>query len=215
MTWRRTAVYRCRRRIADFTDDPMWNRLQSRVAERGGTTSSSSARLAGLVDRGGLREAAASNPFASIEQGGDSAAPGTGIATPAFDAISSPLLHAAPEEVATVPSERYPEGAEIFAHCQAIGGHYDLYGAPCSRPRTPGSPGTDITARWTIESDRGDTIRARFVTGGPGTAAKVKLPSIPHPRFQGPHLPFEPLGLWITGGDAASRMTNSPTSASP
>ena len=116
-----------------------------------------------------------------------------------------PLL----EEVGTVPSERYAEGAEIFAHCQAIGRHFDLYRRALFQTKVSRIAWDESTARWTVESDRGDTIRARFVAVGQGPLAKVKLPRIPGIRdFDGRIFHSSRWDYGYTGGDAASnKMT--------
>ena len=115
-----------------------------------------------------------------------------------------PLL----EEVGTVPSERYAQGAEIFAHCQAIGRHYDLYRRALFQTKVTRIAWDEAAARWRVETDRGDVLRARFVTVGQGPLAKVKLPNIPGIRdFAGRIFHSSRWDYGYTGGDAASRMT--------
>jgi cyclohexanone monooxygenase len=115
-----------------------------------------------------------------------------------------PLL----EEVGTVPSERYAKGAEIFAHCQAIGRHFDLYRRALFQTKVSRIAWAENSARWTVESDRGDTIRARFVAVGQGPLAKVKLPRIAGIRdFKGRIFHSSRWDYGYTGGDAASKMT--------
>lgn len=89
--------------------------------------------------------------------------------------IYMPLL----EEVGTIPTERYATGAEIFAHCQAIGRRYGLYDRALLRTRITALTWDEAAGRWIAETDRGDRIAARFVTVSQGPLAKVKLPGIP------------------------------------
>ena len=113
--------------------------------------------------------------------------------------VYMPLL----EEVGTVPSERYATGAEIFAHCQAIGRHFDLYDRAMFRTRATRLAWDESQARWIVETDRHDVIRARFVTVSQGPLSKVKLPGIPGiERFQGTMFHSSRWNYDYTGGDA-------------
>jgi cyclohexanone monooxygenase len=114
-----------------------------------------------------------------------------------------PLL----EEVGTVPTERYATGAEIFAHCQAIGRHYGLYERALLQTKVVRITWNEVDARWTVETDRGDTVYAHFVAVGQGPLAKVKLPNIPGVReFKGRIFHSSRWDYAYTGGDASSKM---------
>ncbi|MDF7777159.1 NAD(P)/FAD-dependent oxidoreductase [Sphingomonas sp. AOB5] len=133
----------------------------------------------GLLTAAKLRDAGIDD-FRIIEQGGDFG--GTwywnrypGVRCDIESYCYMPLL----EEVGTMPKERYSTGAEIFAHCQAIGRHYRLYENALFQTKVTRIAWNDSEGRWNIETDRGDTIRARFVTVSQGPLAKVKLPGIP------------------------------------
>lgn len=89
--------------------------------------------------------------------------------------VYMPLL----EEVGTVPTERYASGAEIFEHAKAIGRHYDLYDRTLFQTKIEGIKWHEDLARWVLTSERGDQIRARYVTVSQGPLAKVKLPGVP------------------------------------
>ena len=195
--------------FADFTDDPYVEPGFSRdprneavdvVIVGGG--------FAGLLTAAELVKNGVES-FRIIEQGGDFG--GTwywnrypGVRCDIESYCYMPLL----EEVGTVPSERYAQGAEIFAHCQAIGRHYDLYRRALFQTKVARIAWDDTTARWTIETDRGDIIRTRFVTVGQGPLAKVKLPSIPGIReFKGRIFHSSRWDYGFTGGDATSAMT--------
>ncbi|WP_422061465.1 flavin-containing monooxygenase [Sphingopyxis sp.] len=117
--------------------------------------------------------------------------------------IYMPLL----EEVGTVPTERYATGAEIFAHCQAIGRHFHLYDRALFQTRVERMAWDVAAERWIVETDRGDRIAARFVTVSQGPLAKVKLPGIPGLRdFQGRIFHSARWDYDYTGGDASSAL---------
>jgi cyclohexanone monooxygenase len=117
--------------------------------------------------------------------------------------IYMPLL----EEVGTVPTERYSTGAEIFAHCQAIGRHFDLYDRALFQTRVERMAWDAAADRWIVETDRGDRIAARFVTVSQGPLAKVKLPGIPGIRdFKGRMFHSARWDYDFTGGDASGGL---------
>src|SRR5204862_3965029 len=67
---------------------------------------------------------------------------------------------------------------EIFAHCQAIARRYDLYDLAVFHT-TVTSTTWDGTAKvWRLETDRGDSLTARFVICANGTLSKPKLSKI-------------------------------------
>ena len=99
--------------------------------------------------------------FRIIEQGGDFG--GTwywnrypGVRCDIESYCYMPLL----EEVGTVPTERYATGAEIFAHCQAIGRHFGLYDRAFFQTKVVRVAWNEAAAQWTVETDRGDIVRA-------------------------------------------------------
>ncbi|HMO74971.1 MAG TPA: NAD(P)/FAD-dependent oxidoreductase [Sphingopyxis sp.] len=111
------------------------------------------------------------------------------------------------EEVPSVPSERYATGAEIFAHCQAIGRHFGLYEKSLFQTRVERMTWDGDAARWLVETDRGDRIAARFVTVSQGPLAKVKLPGIPGIRdFKGRMFHSARWDYAYTGGDAGGGL---------
>jgi cyclohexanone monooxygenase len=88
--------------------------------------------------------------------------------------IYLPLL----EELGVVPTERYAGAPEILAHAQRIADHYGL-----SERALLGTGVTDMhwddgTGRWTVSTDRGDRLRARFVVTATGPLHRPKLPGV-------------------------------------
>ncbi|ORB73466.1 flavin-containing monooxygenase [Mycobacterium scrofulaceum] len=97
-----------------------------------------------------------------------------GIACDVESYVYMPLL----EELGYVPSEKYAKGPEIFAHCQRIARHYDLYRNACLRTEVREVRWQADESRWVIRTNRGDEMRARFVSMANGYQAKPKLPGI-------------------------------------
>ncbi|AUW57426.1 monooxygenase [Sphingobium sp. SCG-1] len=115
-------------------------------------------------------------------------------------AIYMPLV----EEVGTVPTEKYARGAEIFAHAQAIGRHFNLYDRALFQTKIDTIAWDENRARWIAETDRGDTLAARFVCVAQGPLAKVKLPRIPGIRsFKGHMFHSARWDYSYTGGSPA------------
>ncbi|MEB3064696.1 flavin-containing monooxygenase [[Mycobacterium] zoologicum] len=98
-----------------------------------------------------------------------------GIACDVESYVYMPLL----EELGYVPTEKYAKGPEIFEHCKAIARHYDLYRNACLQTEVREIRWDPDISRWVIATDRGDAIRARFVSMANGYLQKPKLPGIP------------------------------------
>ncbi|KAB7753027.1 flavin-containing monooxygenase [Mycolicibacterium mucogenicum] len=97
-----------------------------------------------------------------------------GIACDVESYVYMPLL----EELGYVPTEKYAKGAEIFAHCQAIAEHYDLYRNACLQTEVREIRWDAADSRWVIATNHGDAIRAQFVSMANGYLQKPKLPGI-------------------------------------
>ncbi|OMC43021.1 NAD(P)/FAD-dependent oxidoreductase [Mycobacterium sp. IS-1264] len=97
-----------------------------------------------------------------------------GIACDVESYVYMPLL----EELGYVPTEKYAKGPEIFAHCQRIAERYDLYRDACLQTDVREIRWDAASSRWIIRTDRGDEMRARFVSMANGYQAKPKLPGI-------------------------------------
>lgn len=85
-----------------------------------------------------------------------------------------PLL----EELNYVPKEKYSHAPEILAHSSAIGKHYDLYEKALFQTQVTNMQWDEDTARWTVETNKGDKVRARFVAMANGPLDRPKLPGI-------------------------------------
>lgn len=89
--------------------------------------------------------------------------------------IYLPLL----EETGYVPTQKYAPGSEILAHAQRIARQLDLYEKALFQTGVTRMQWDDEAARWTVTTDRGDIIRARYVSTASGPLNRPKLPGIP------------------------------------
>jgi len=85
-----------------------------------------------------------------------------------------PLL----DEMGYVPSRHYAGGSEILEHCKAIARKYDLYDLAVFKTTVTSTIWDGEEEMWNIETDRGDSIKAKFVICANGTLAKPKLAKI-------------------------------------
>ena len=119
--------------------------------------------------------------------------------------IYLPLL----EEVGTVPSMKYVFQPEIYAHCQALGRTFDLYRRSLFHTNVTEARFDEATARWVLETDRGDELRARFVIVASGHYREPKLPGIPGiETFTGHSFHTSRWDYGYTGGGPGEPMVN-------
>ena len=162
----------------------------------------------GLLTGARLRQQGVDD-FRIIEKGGDFG--GTwywnrypGIACDIESYVYLPLL----EEVGYVPKENYSRGAEIFAHCQAIGRTFDLYRGALFRTKVTELRWDEGLTRWIVSTDRQDVLRARFVVLANGSLQKPKLPGIPGlESFRGRSFHTSRWDFGYTGGDSDGNLT--------
>ena len=114
-----------------------------------------------------------------------------------------PLL----EELDFMPSKKFADGAEIFAHCQNIGKHFGLYDGAIFSTQVKDLTWDEGISRWRISTNRGDDIRARFVVLASGSFNRPKLPGIPGIKDFGGHIFHS--SRWdydYTGGDSTGGL---------
>ena len=117
--------------------------------------------------------------------------------------IYFPLL----EETGYMPVERYSKADEIRAHCRRIAERYDLYRDALFSTQVKGLTWDGETARWTVTTDRGDKVRARFVVLTTGPLNRPKLPDIPGiDSFTGHAFHTSRWDYAYTGGSATEPM---------
>ena len=135
--------------------------------------------FAGLLTGAKLKEAGIDD-VRVIEKGGDFGGtwywnryPGAQCDTAAL--IYLPLL----EETGHMPSEKYTHAPEILEHCRRIATHFDLYDNACLSTEVTNLEWDSEISRWIVKTNRGDQIRAKYVTTGTGPLHRPKLPGIP------------------------------------
>jgi cation diffusion facilitator CzcD-associated flavoprotein CzcO len=83
------------------------------------------------------------------------------------------------EELGYVPRRRYAFGEEILGCLQAAADRYDLVPDALFHTRVTRAEWHDDTARWRMETDRGDEITSRYYVLAVGILNLMKLPAIP------------------------------------
>jgi len=128
--------------------------------------------------------------------------PGVMCDTEAY--IYLPLL----EDLGYVPSHKYIFGDEICGFMQDAARHFGLYEQTCFQTMVTDASWDEGASRWIVRTDRGDVIRARFLTVANGLLEKPKLPAIPGiERFKGHTFHSSRWDYSYTGGDCHGNLT--------
>ncbi len=83
------------------------------------------------------------------------------------------------EELNYIPKHKYSFAPEIMEHSKAIARHFELYDNALLQTGVTEMRWDDEIERWIISTDRGDTVRARYVAMANGPLSRPKLPGIP------------------------------------
>ena len=119
--------------------------------------------------------------------------------------IYFPLL----EETGYMPVERYSKANEIREHTVRIGKHFGLYDHALFSTQVTAVDWDESSARWTVKTNKGDDIYARFVVLTTGPLNRPKLPEIPGVEtFAGHYFHTSRWDYGYTGGSATDPMTN-------
>jgi cation diffusion facilitator CzcD-associated flavoprotein CzcO len=166
-------------RFAHFLDDPYVERVEREPLHDEVTVAIIGGGFAGLVTGARLVEAGVTD-VRIIEGGGDVGGawywnryPGAMCDTAAM--VYLPLL----EETGHVPTMKYVFAPEIYGHARRIATTFGLYDNALFSTAVTSLDWDEESSRWIISTDRGDRIRARFVSMGLGPLHRPKLPGIP------------------------------------
>ena len=162
----------------------------------------------GMLVASRLREAGVDD-FCIIEKGGDFG--GTwywnrypGAACDVESYIYLPLL----EETGFIPASKYTPAPEILAHCHRIANHFKLYDNAMLQTEVTEVRWNEELRRWIISTNRGDEIRARFISMANGPLHRPKLPGIPGVEtFQGHSFHTSRWDYDYTGGTSKGNLT--------
>ena len=117
--------------------------------------------------------------------------------------IYLPLL----EELGVLPKRKYASGPEIHAHCRLIAEKFDLYRDTCFYTDVTEIAWDEASGLWTIRSDQGDAMRARFVVVSAGVMDRPKLADLPGlEKFQGHSFHTSRWDYGYTGGTSAGGL---------
>ncbi len=115
-----------------------------------------------------------------------------------------PLL----EEVGYMPVEKYTRAPEILKHSRAIGETFGLYKGAIFQTEVTKVAWDETTSRWTISTNRGDSLKARYVVLASGPLHRPKLPGIPGVEtFKGHSFHTSRWDYAYTGGDSTGGLT--------
>ena len=137
------------------------------------------AGFGGMLAAAGLRKAGIDS-FRIIDKAGDFG--GTwywnrypGAACDVESYVYLPLL----EETGYMPTEKYAKAPEIFAYCQLLGRHFDLYDAALFQTEVASADWDEGPGGGWSPPPAATASAARFVVIAGGVLHKAKLPGIP------------------------------------
>jgi cation diffusion facilitator CzcD-associated flavoprotein CzcO len=197
-------------RFAHLLDDPYTPRVEREPLTDEVTVAVIGGGFSGLVTGARLKQAGIDD-VRIIEGGGDVGGawywnryPGAMCDTAAM--VYLPLL----EETGHMPSQKYVFAPEIHEHARRIARTFGLYDNAVFSTQITRLEWDDEASRWIIHTDRGDRMRARFVTMGTGPLHRPKLPGIPGiESFAGHCFHTSRWDYDYTGGDpGGAPMTN-------
>lgn len=115
-----------------------------------------------------------------------------------------PLL----EELGYMPKHKYSFAAEILEHSKRIARHFNLYDNACMQTSVTDMSWDEAEGYWTISTDRGDKMRARYVAMANGPLSRPKLPGIEGiNEFKGHTFHTSRWDYSYTGGNSAGNLT--------
>jgi len=112
------------------------------------------------------------------------------------------------EELDYVPRDRYASGEEIRLHLEALAERFDLATDALFHTGVTEASWDDEGARWRVQTDRGDELRARYYVLAVGILNLMKLPTIAGmERFAGHSFHSARWDYGYTGGRPGEPLT--------
>src|SRR5690349_82968 len=162
----------------------------------------------GLLAAARLQQAGVTN-LRIVEKGGDFGGtwywnryPGAQCDIESY--IYLPLL----EETGYMPREKYSFAPEILEHSQRIARKFGLYQGALFQTQIKELRWNEEDCRWTVSTDRGDRLHARYVVMSNGPLNRPKLPGIPGiDSYKGHSFHTSRWDYAYTGGDSSGNLT--------
>ena len=113
------------------------------------------------------------------------------------------------EELDYIPTRRYAFGDEIRQHLQSVAERFNLVPDALFHTSVIQTTWDDDTGRWTVHTDRGDTLTCRYYVLAVGILNLMKLPAIPGiDGFTGRAFHTARWDYGYTGGGPGEALTN-------
>jgi len=194
--------------FSDYVDDPYIGRVEREPVCDEVEVVIIGGGFGGLLMGGRLREAGFDD-IRVVEKGGDFGGtwywnryPGAMCDVESYCYL--PML----EELGYIPKHKYSFAPEIMEHSRNIARHFNLYDNALLQTSVTGMRWDEIDERWTIETDRGDRMRACYVAMANGPLSRPKLPGIPGiDTFKGHTFHTSRWDYAYTGGDNNGNLT--------
>ena len=111
---------------------------------------------------------------AAVQAAGDELGFDPGAACDIESYVYLPLL----EETGFMPERKYSRGSEIRDYSKRIADQYNLYDGALLQTEVTDLAWDEASRRWTVSTNRGDALKARFVVMANGPLHRPKLPGI-------------------------------------
>ncbi|MDR3508277.1 MAG: NAD(P)/FAD-dependent oxidoreductase, partial [Caulobacteraceae bacterium] len=191
-----------------FADDPYIARTQRAPIDRTVEAAIVGGGFGGILTAVRLKDAGFDD-LLIIEKGGDFG--GTwywnrypGLACDMKSYVYLPLL----EETGYMPPRNYASGAEIQAHTHRIADQWRLRDKALFQTQVLSARWDEGDNRWVLTTDRGDTVRARYLVTAHGPISKPKLPGIKGiPDYKGHTFHTSRWDYGYTGGGPEGGLT--------
>jgi cation diffusion facilitator CzcD-associated flavoprotein CzcO len=114
-----------------------------------------------------------------------------------------PLL----EELGYIPKHKYSFAPEIFEHSKRIARHFNLYDNACFQTCVTALKWDQDISRWIISTNRGDEMKAQYISMANGPLNRPKLPGIPGiNKYKGHTFHTSRWDYGYTGGDNSGNL---------